>query len=563
MKHLLTISILITLCFGANTVRAPNIKAVEINESSESVSIHKISTPTSIDQHIIHQIPDLRSTAGSSGKNIVFAEDGQNVAVIYSAYSGDPENIMVIYVSYSTDCGNNWIHYSPLSGPARRSYSAVDAEDDFPATSNIHFAWNWAKRTGGSYDSSPCYYTKDLDYPNGLFPVPIPLPNSGRRDVWSPCIGVKDTIIIITAVNYSTYLVTNDCYIWRCVGSAGWDTGRIFIPGPRENFGPHFRFGSNGYMFFLWTQQELGRPDLYWPYYCESFDYGETWTDPQLLWQNTPPYSNMSEVTCWWYMYDCEVVCDTPVATIKLGRGNLDYGEIWVYRPDSGIAGNWHFKGVKLVGGDSTTPQTYARYPTIAADDFGNAFLGYQAFFTIPGDTVPDCGLFARPAGQDSWYDWGRCTFNGYTITESHLEFAHNAALIANGDSTTIGMIYHNAGDYPTTGNLYFDCFTVQNPPIPPNVSIENFSKVQKQVEVMVLPNPFYNFVKFTLPSNNRKITLEIFDISGKLIRQLTGDSEMIWDSRKTDNSKSNPGVYFYILSTRDNQYQGKIILTR
>ena len=558
MKHLLTISLLITLCFGADVIRAPKIEAVEVNETSELVNMPKIPIPMSLDQHIISPIPDLRSIAGTSGKNIVFAEDGQNIAVIYSKFSGNPDNLMVIYVSYSTDCGNNWIHYGPLSQQARRAYSAIDAEDDFHITGRIYFAWNEAPRFSGSYDSSQCFYTREISYPDGLFaPLRFPLPNSGRRDVWMPCIGVRDSVVIITALNNGTYLTTYDCYIWRCVGSAGWDTGRIFIPGPTEKFGPHFRFGNNGYMFFLWLSGNNA-----WPYYCESFDYGETWTDPQILWGNTPPYPNMSNVMGSWYGFDCEVVCDTPAATIKLSNGNYDYGEIWVYRPDSGVAGNWHFKGKKLVGGDSTAPQLFARYPTVAADDFGNTFIGYQGVFW-GADTTSDLGLFARPANQDTWFDWGRITFNGSTIEENHLEFAHNAPLIANGDSTIIGMLYHDAGTYPTTGNLYFDCFTVPNPPIPPNVSIENPPKVQKQIEIKVLPNPFHNLTKFMIPPNIGKITLEIFDISGKLIRQLTGDSEMIWDGRKIDGSKLNPGVYFYILSTRDNQYQGKIVLTR
>ncbi|MFB0509511.1 MAG: hypothetical protein ACETVX_03365, partial [bacterium] len=113
MKHLIIISILITLCFGVNIIRAPKVEAEDIKACSELVSMPDRPTHASLDQHLISLIPDLRSTAGSPGKNIIFAEDGQNVAVIYSRFSGDPVNILQIIVSYSTDRGNTWIHYGP------------------------------------------------------------------------------------------------------------------------------------------------------------------------------------------------------------------------------------------------------------------------------------------------------------------------------------------------------------------------------------------------------------------------------------------------------------------
>ncbi len=561
MKYLLTISFLITICFCVNIVRIPNIKAVEINESSESVKKTNKSTSITLDQHIISQIPDLRSIAGSPGKNIVFAEDGQNIAVIYSRFSGDPTNFMQVYVAYSTDRGTSWIHYGPLSTfNCRRAYSAIDAEPHWPNPTdlNVYFAWNQAPQYSGSYDSSPSYYAKEAMYPDGLITGAGRLPNSGKRDVWSPCIGVKDSFIIITATNNGTFLTTYDSYIWRCVGSAGWDSGRIFIPGPLEKFGPHFRFGNNGYMFFLWMQQLETNPDQYWPYYCESFNYALTWTEPR-------PIVLPDTISAWWYDYNCEVVGDTPVTTVKFHKVGFYSGDIWVYRPDSGGPGNWRFKAKKLID-DTLGPPFYAGCPTIAADDSGSIFIGYQAFFVTPSDTGPDIGLFVRPAWQDTWIDWGRITFNSGDLEEKWLEFAHNAPIVGTfpNDSVIIGMIYNDAGDYPTTGNLYFDWFAI------PYDSIRRFQgvveidhKIPRKFVIKISPNPFHNFVKFTITPNTSKITLEIFDISGKLIRQLTGDSEMIWDGRKTNGTKSNPGVYFYILSTKDNQYQGKMILTR
>ena len=548
MKHLIIISILITLCFGVNVIRAPKVEAEEIKACSELVSMPDRPTHASLDQHLISLIPDLRSTAGSPGKNIIFAEDGQNVAVIYSRFSGDPVNILQIIVSYSTDRGNTWIHYGPFSNPARRAYSGLDATDDFHITGRIYFTWSWAYQYGGVYDTCRIFHIEELSYPNGLFTPTSQLPNSETEGISLPCIGVRDSVVIITGGGK----------IWRSTDyGASWDTGRVFT-----GEYPHFRFGFHGYMFFLWLSGNNS-----WPYYCESFDYGETWTDPQLLWGNNPPYPNMSNVRGSWYGFDCEVVQDTPVTTLKLSADNYDYGEIWAYRPDSGVAGNWRFKGKKLVGGDSTSPQTYARFPTIAADDSGNAFIGYQAYFPIPGDTVFDIGLFARPAIEDTWYDWGRITFNGNVIEENHLEFAHNAPIIVNGDSIIIGMVYHNAGDYPITGNLYFDYFILPNPPIPSPSSTEEIGSInQKEYGVTVAPNPFRNSVKFM--AHYSISVIRIYDVTGKLVRELTANNkqpktELIWDGRNAEGTLAKPGIYFYNLSSADFQQQGKLILSR
>ncbi|MEO0114842.1 MAG: T9SS type A sorting domain-containing protein [candidate division WOR-3 bacterium] len=567
MKHLLIISIIIiiTLGFGANIIRAPKIEAVGIKETFLSVRPPVPKSLTSLDQHIIDIIPDLRSTAGTAGKNIVLAEDGHSVAVIYGRESGDPDNIMVICIAYSTDLGSTWLYYGSLSPMVRRAYSAIDAEDDFATTGLVHFAWHEATRISGSYDSSPCFYIRETSYPDGTFyPFRFRLPNSGRRDVWTPCIGVRDSVVVITAMNNGTYVITYDCYIWRSTDyGVTWDSGRVFLPFPQVDYAPHFRFGSDGYIFFLWCKEDSGG---YWPYYCESYNYGLTWTPPQLLWGNNPPYPNMSGVTCWGE-YDCEVVRDTPVVVVNLSSDNSSYGETWVYYPVPESGGGWQFIGKKLVGGDSTAPQRYSRFPTIAADDYGNIFIGYQKIFETPNDTGPDCGMFIRYAGKDTWYDYGRITFNAGALEERDLEFAHNAPVIAGGDSTLVGMIYHNAGTYPTSGNLYFDYVVVPSFP-----GIQESQQKSTIEQIKVYPNPFRNSVRFILPAQIGEAKILIYDVTGRLVTShpIRVSREGRFDQPQAtshcfiwDGSKASPGVYFYKVESPNGKYQGKIILTR
>jgi hypothetical protein len=569
VKYLLAIILVFAICFSANIVRAPNIPAVQEDVIYQTGLPKKAPSIDHPEPHLIFQIPDLRSVAGSPGKNIAFAEDGNNISVIYSRF-GDPDNFFQVYVAYSTDRGESWIHYGPLSTMnVRRSYPGVDAEENWPDPSDLrnHFTWQQTPQIAGSYDSSPAFYAKEVMYPDGLITAAYRLPNSGTWDVWFPCIGVKDSFVIITAGNNATFITTEDCYIWRSTDyGETWDDGRVFFPGPLDwEATPHFRFGSDGYMFFLWNREQVSNPDILWPYFCESFDYGVTWTQPQLIWQNNPPYQDMSNVKGWWYMYDCEVVNDTPVAAIKLGSENYDYGEIWVYRPVSGGPGSWQFEGTKLVGGDSTSPQTYARFPTVAADDNGSIFIGYQAIFETPSDTGQDCGLFVRPVGHNNWYDWDMITHNAGDLEENHLEFAHNAPIIGTepNDSVIVGMIYHNASDYPTTGNLYFDYKAIAYEDIRnPGVAESRITNM-RLTSISAVPNPFQNSVKFLIPAQAGETNLSIYDITGKMVIDFNGNSELVWNGRNSDGSLARPGIYFYHISTTIGIFQGKVILTK
>jgi hypothetical protein len=552
----------IVVVFAANLVQGPKVSAVPIIGNYDP-SLKPLPPPQATDVPIlIYQVPDLRSTAGSPGKNIVFADDGQNVAVIYNRFSGDPDNFMQVYVAYSTDCGNSWIHYGPLSTfNARRTYPGVDAENNWPDVSDlrVHFAWHQAAQISGSYDSSPAFYAKEVMYPDGLITAAFRLPSSGTWDVWGQGMAVKDSVIVYTAANNGTFLTTYDCYIWRSTDyGETWDDGRVFFPGPLEwMWGPHMRFGSDGYIFFLFNRALESNPAIYWPYYCESFDYGVTWSQPELIWQDTPPYPDMSNVTGWWYTYDCAVVNDTPVAAMKLGSGNLDYGELWVYRPTGGSPGSWEFEGTRLVGGDSTAPQTYCRYAALAQDSRGDVFVGYQAVFETPIDTGYDCGMFVRPYNQNVWRDYGMITENFDDIEEKELEFAHNAPII--NDEAIVAFIYTDAADYPTTGNLYFDTVAVETAWID-GIAEENHP-VMNKVGVTVTPNPFSNSVKFALSSNPGTVTITIYDAAGKMIRELK--NELVWDARNTDGTIVKSGVYFYSLSTKTKNAKGKIILSR
>jgi len=165
MKYIIIISLFVILPFGTNLSAYGRLP---MKERYEQRSTRPVSQSLRITNSIVANIPDMRSIAGSAGKNIIFAEDGHNVAVIYGLFSGDPDNIMQVYVSYSTDRGLSWLQFGPISTyNARRVYSGLDASENWPDPSDlqVYFAWNQATRLSGMYLPSPVFFNSRIFIP--------------------------------------------------------------------------------------------------------------------------------------------------------------------------------------------------------------------------------------------------------------------------------------------------------------------------------------------------------------------------------------------------------------
>jgi|GEM_PF-41230 len=69
------------------------------------------------------------------------------------------------------------------------------------------------------------------------------------------------------------------------------------------------------------------------------------------------------------------------------------------------------------------------------------------------------------------------------------------------------------------------------------------------EVALSIYPNPFVHEVKFVLPAGMEEVGLEVFDASGKLIRQMTSSgSSIIWDGRNQADMPQTAGLYIYRL---------------
>jgi V8-like Glu-specific endopeptidase len=89
----------------------------------------------------------------------------------------------------------------------------------------------------------------------------------------------------------------------------------------------------------------------------------------------------------------------------------------------------------------------------------------------------------------------------------------------------------------------------------------------KEALEIRNYPNPFVDNTtfEFTL-SENTKVTLEIFDMLGKMIKEITnqeyelGVNTVMWDGTNQNGQKVNPGMYIYYFKAGNHISSNKII---
>jgi flagellar hook assembly protein FlgD len=91
---------------------------------------------------------------------------------------------------------------------------------------------------------------------------------------------------------------------------------------------------------------------------------------------------------------------------------------------------------------------------------------------------------------------------------------------------------------------------------------------------VLNYPNPFIDYTEFWFNHNSSDVldvSIQIFTVSGKLVRTLNGQTEagvkttsalskdIIWDGRDDFGDKIGKGVYIYKLKVRSNQLNKQV----
>jgi flagellar hook assembly protein FlgD len=81
-------------------------------------------------------------------------------------------------------------------------------------------------------------------------------------------------------------------------------------------------------------------------------------------------------------------------------------------------------------------------------------------------------------------------------------------------------------------------------------------------------PNPFTNDtqIRFSVPSGGARVTLCVFDVAGRRVRELLstkvtgGVHTVTWDGADDGGLKTGAGVYFYRLEAPDRKLTKKLV---
>jgi len=112
------------------------------------------------------------------------------------------------------------------------------------------------------------------------------------------------------------------------------------------------------------------------------------------------------------------------------------------------------------------------------------------------------------------------------------------------------------------------------SPPMPPCVLPKlNMSKPDmREIVTIATPNPFNSSVKLSavIPNGTEDVRISIFDINGRLIRDLapvsdefTGEYITIWDGKDETGSDMPTGVYYYKISAGNTAVTNKVLFVK
>jgi len=226
-----------------------------------------------------------------------------------------------------------------------------------------------------------------------------------------------------------------------------------------------------------------------------------------------------------------------------------------------------------LLGSDSFVHRAYVRGDSIqGAMTFDMVSYGLEnrdSMVVWKRTANPNCTLLANLycACADTY---STLKYKVYSLssggqTSDHYSFWKYGYRCMRDKEADVTPMYHTTGD--TIGPLHYtDCGTNDVPMNAEAVKalVATFAKLagirelsavrepaqrpedDRRVAIEVSPNPFTSETRIRLSGNRgRSATVAVYDIAGKLIRELKGFNEVVWRADDRDGNRVTPGVYF------------------
>lgn len=513
-----------------------------------------------------------QSLGGKQGKNI-YVWDDDTLIVVYCQPSGDPDNIYLLWIAYSHDGGDNWENAVSTIGPgmARRIYPGVICPKH---TLVPYLTYQHALHDGTAYVSSDLYFSMDEFFPYMLYTPCLVAPGHW----WAPSIITTSNgdTVLISAADKNHPGTTNNAYLFRSThGGVGWPEPPVLTIDTQGNpfyedlDPPRIVLGEGGYIFALFDWIPAGST-IAIPHYLESLDYGATWSQPDTLFPDWPPYPG---ATCRWYCFDSVLDPDDncrPHCTVSLAAGNYELGDIWEIHPTQGSPGSWSNWMPTLLAGDGQGA-TWGTSSSIGKDPWGHLHIVYDKLFVDGPDTFPDIGYRYSTDGGATWADELRITDN--PDTECPLELADNVF-------NNLHMVYGDSISF----------LKYPNPLVGVEELVESQLPVINDQLLQNSPNPFSHSttIRYSVASavggQPSAVSLSVYDLAGRLVKTLVDEplptdhcrracippgrgsglpTAVLWDGRAEDGSFVPAGVYLCRLSVNSYTETRKLAVLR
>lgn len=175
-------------------------------------------------------------------------------------------------------------------------------------------------------------------------------------------------------------------------------------------------------------------------------------------------------------------------------------------------------------------------------------------------NSTHDVELSMIPENMASWDDRLRYTIKAnnqeteYVINFSDFENKNGSSVLVNNIKT---IIFSVKGNQISQQTFRLDISEVKFA----NTTLSTNFISQHSIETFYnYPNPFTEYTTVKTPVNSGQVSLKVYDVTGRLIKNKTYQTDLRGKFRY-ENQNQDPGVYFYLASYNDKIFKGKFII--